>query len=102
MEASMDEATGRVVQVLGGVVDIEFPSEHLPEIYDAVEVSRDGDAPLILEVEKYMGNNWVRCIAMDTTDDLQRGRPARNTGQPITVPVGPDTLGRVFDVLGKP
>lgn len=98
----MDEATGRVVQVLGGVVDIEFPSEHLPGIYDAVEVSRDGDAPLILEVEKHMGNNWVRCIAMDTTDGLQRGRPARNTGQPITVPVGPDTLGRVFDVLGKP
>lgn len=98
----MDEATGRVVQVLGGVVDIEFPAENLPEIYDAVEVSRDGDEPLILEVEKHMGDHWVRCIAMDTTDGLQRGRPARNTGQPITVPVGPNTLGRVFDVLGKP
>lgn len=98
----MDEATGRVVQVLGGVVDIEFPSENLPEIYDAVEVSRDGEEPLILEVEKHMGDNWVRCIAMDSTDGLQRGRPARNTGRPITVPVGPDTLGRVFDVLGKP
>jgi F-type H+-transporting ATPase subunit beta len=98
----MDEATGRVVQVLGGVVDIEFPSENLPEIYDAVEVSRDGVAPLVLEVEKHMGDNWVRCIAMDSTDGLQRGRPARNTGRPITVPVGPDTLGRVFDVLGQP
>ena len=98
----MDEATGRVVQVLGGVVDIEFPSEYLPEIYDAVEVSRNGEEPLILEVEKHMGDNWVRCIAMDSTDGLQRGRPARNTGRPITVPVGPETLGRVFDVLGRP
>lgn len=98
----MDEATGQVVQVLGGVVDVQFPPGQLPEIYDAIEVSRDGDEPLILEVEKHMGENWVRCIAMDTTDGLQRGRPARNTGQPISVPVGPQTLGRVFDVLGNP
>jgi F-type H+-transporting ATPase subunit beta len=102
MEASMDEATGQVVQVLGGVVDVQFPPGKLPEIYDAIEVSRDGDEPLILEVEKHMGENWVRCIAMDTTDGLQRGRPARNTGRPISVPVGPQTLGRVFDVLGNP
>ncbi|HEY5574258.1 MAG TPA: F0F1 ATP synthase subunit beta [Anaerolineales bacterium] len=98
----MDEATGQVVQVLGGVVDVQFPPGKLPEIYDAIEVSRDGDEPLILEVEKHMGENWVRCIAMDTTDGLQRGRPARNTGRPISVPVGPQTLGRVFDVLGNP
>lgn len=98
----MAEATGRVVQVFGGVVDVEFPPENLPEIYDAIEVPRDGDIPLVLEVEKHMGNNWVRCVAMDSTDGLQRGRPARGTGAPIKVPVGPNTLGRVFDVLGNP
>lgn len=98
----MDEASGQVVQVLGGVVDVQFPPGQLPEIYDAIEVSGDGGEPLILEVEKHMGENWVRCIAMDTTDGLQRGRPARNTGRPILVPVGPQTLGRVFDVLGNP
>ncbi|MGB7294603.1 MAG: F0F1 ATP synthase subunit beta, partial [Candidatus Aminicenantales bacterium] len=98
----MAEATGRVVQVLGGVVDVEFPPENLPQIYDAIEVPRDGDIPLVLEVEKHMGDNWVRCVAMDSTDGLQRGRPARGTGAPIKVPVGPNTLGRVFDVLGNP
>ena len=98
----MAEVTGRVVQVLGGVVDVEFPRENLPEIYDAVEVQREGDEPLILEVEKHLGNNWVRCVAMDATDGLQRGAPAAATGAPIKVPVGPTTLGRVFNVLGQP
>lgn len=98
----MVDATGRVVQVLGGIVDIEFPSEFLPEIYEAVEVPRDEGAPLILEVQKHMGDNWVRCIAMDSTDGLPRGVPARRTGAPIRVPVGPVTLGRVFNVLGRP
>lgn len=98
----MAKVMGRVVQVLGGVVDVEFPSEVLPEIYEAVEVPRDGGAPLILEVQKHMGDNWVRCIAMDSTDGLQRGVPARATGAPIRVPVGPVTLGRVFNVLGRP
>jgi F-type H+-transporting ATPase subunit beta len=98
----MAEATGKVVQVLGGVVDVEFPRENLPEIYDAVEVARENDDPLILEVEKHMGDNWVRCVAMDTTDGLQRGLPAVATGAPIKVPVGPTTLGRVFNVLGQP
>jgi F-type H+-transporting ATPase subunit beta len=98
----MADATGRVVQVLGGVVDVEFPPDNLPQIYDAVEVPRGGDTPLVLEVEKHMGDNWVRCVAMDSTDGLQRGRPARATGAPIKVPVGPNTLGRVFDVLGNP
>jgi F-type H+-transporting ATPase subunit beta len=98
----MAQATGRVVQVLGGVVDVEFPRENLPEIYDAVEVQREGDDPLVLEVEKHLGNNWVRCVAMDSTDGLQRGAPATATGAPIQVPVGPTTLGRVFNVLGQP
>jgi F-type H+-transporting ATPase subunit beta len=98
----MEETTGRVVQVLGGVVDVEFPSEHLPEIYDAVEVPRDDAEPLVLEVEKHLGDNWVRCVSMDSTDGLQRGVAAIATGEPIRVPVGPNTLGRVFNVLGRP
>lgn len=98
----MAEATGRVVQVLGGVVDVEFPRGSLPEIYDAVEVQREGDDPLVLEVEKHLGENWVRCVAMDSTDGLQRGLPVAATGAPIQVPVGPSTLGRVFNVLGQP
>jgi F-type H+-transporting ATPase subunit beta len=98
----MADVTGRVVQVLGGVVDVEFPSENLPEIYDAVEVPRENQEPLVLEVEKHLGDNWVRCVAMDATDGLQRGVPAIATGAPIQVPVGPTTLGRVFNVLGHP
>ncbi len=95
-------AEGRVIQVLGGVVDVEFPPDELPEVYEAIEIPRDGGTPLVLEVEKHLGNNWVRCVAMDTTDGLQRGRLAISTGNPIMVPVGPKTLGRVFDVLGQP
>jgi len=95
-------AKGRVVQVLGGVVDVEFPPDQMPEIYEAVEVPRENEEPLVLEVEKHLGNSWVRCVAMDTTDGLQRGRTANSTGAPIQVPVGPETLGRVFNVLGKP
>ncbi len=95
-------AKGRVVQVLGGVVDVEFPPDQMPEIYEAVEVQRENEEPLVLEVEKHLGNSWVRCVAMDTTDGLQRGRQANSTGAPIQVPVGPETLGRVFNVLGKP
>jgi F-type H+-transporting ATPase subunit beta len=98
----MAQAKGRIVQVLGGVVDVEFPSEQLPLIYDAVEVPREGVLPLVLEVQKHLGGNWVRCLAMETTDGLQRGLPAVATGGPIKVPVGPVTLGRVFNVLGRP
>jgi len=98
----MANVTGRIVQVLGGVVDVEFPTENLPEIYEAIHVPKDGDAPLVLEVQKHLGNNWVRCIALDSTDGLQRGKPAISTGAPIQVPVGPETLGRVFNVLGQP
>jgi len=94
-------AKGRVVQILGGVVDVEFPPDEMPEIYEAIEVPQDG-SPLVLEVNKHLGNNWVRCVAMDSTEGLQRGKPAYSTGSPIMVPVGPETLGRVFNVLGKP
>jgi len=97
-----EQTTGRVVQVLGGVVDVEFPAGQLPEIYDAINIPRDGGDALVLEVQKHLGNNWVRCVAMDTTDGLRRGDTAIATGSPIMVPVGPETLGRVFNVLGKP
>jgi len=100
--AEMTMAKGRVVQILGGVVDVEFPPDQLPEIFEAVEVPRDNQQPLILEVQKHLGNNWVRCVAMDTTDGVARGVAAFATRAPIRVPVGPETLGRVFNVLGRP
>jgi len=98
----MARVKGSIAQVLGGVVDVEFPAEQLPEIYEAIEVPRDDEQPLILEVQKHLGNNWVRTVAMDATDGLQRGVPAYPTGRSITVPVGTATLGRVFNVLGEP
>lgn len=98
----MREAKGRIVQVLGGVVDVEFPPDQLPEMYEAIEVPRSDTTALVLEVQKHLGNNWVRCVAMDSTDGLQRGSPALATGKPIQVPVGPETLGRVFNVIGQP
>ncbi|NWG07905.1 MAG: F0F1 ATP synthase subunit beta [Chloroflexi bacterium] len=98
----MANATGRVVQILGGVVDVEFPEGNIPELYEAIEVERAGMEPLVLEVQKHLGDNWVRTVSMDSTDGLQRGIPAKATGAPILVPVGPATLGRIFNVLGKP
>ena len=95
-------AQGRIVQVLGGVVDVEFPADQLPEIYEAISVPGDDGKTLVLEVNKHLGNNWVRCVAMDATDGLQRGKAAFSSGAPIMVPVGPETLGRVFNVLGEP
>ena len=96
------DATGRVVQILGGVVDVEFPQRDVPDLYEAIEVARPGQEPLVLEVQKHIGGNWVRTVAMDATDGLQRGVPARATGAPIMVPVGESTLGRIFNVLGQP
>ncbi|MFN8457350.1 MAG: F0F1 ATP synthase subunit beta [Anaerolineae bacterium] len=95
-------ATGRVVQVLGAVVDVEFPPEQLPEIFDAVEIEREGQESLVLEVQQHLGNEVVRTVAMDATDGLRRGATAMNTGAPISVPVGPASLGRIFNVLGRP
>ncbi|MGD2040492.1 MAG: F0F1 ATP synthase subunit beta, partial [Anaerolineae bacterium] len=91
---------GRVVQVMGPVVDVEFPPQALPEIYHAVEIPRNG-GKLVAEVQQHLGNNWVRCVAMDATDGLRRGMEAINTGKPISVPVGKATLGRIFNVLGE-
>ena len=94
---------GRVTQVLGNVVDVEFPADKLPAIYNALETAIPGqEAPLVLEVEQLLGNNVVRCVGMGPTDGMKRGQPAFDTGAPITVPVGPLTLGRIFNVIGQP
>ncbi|HET9911606.1 MAG TPA: F0F1 ATP synthase subunit beta [Anaerolineales bacterium] len=98
----MANATGRVVQILGGVVDVEFPEGDIPDLFEAIEVERPGKEPLVLEVQNHIGHNWVRTVAMDATDGLQRGLPAEATGAPIMVPVGESTLGRIFNVLGNP
>ncbi len=102
-------ATGKVIQITGPVIDVEFPPGELPRIYNALEIKRPagaaagtGDDTLIVEVQQHLGNNWVRTVAMSTTDGLARGLDAKDTGAPITVPVGEATLGRVFDVLGHP
>jgi F-type H+/Na+-transporting ATPase subunit beta len=95
-------ATGQIIQITGPVVDIEFPAGQLPAIYNAVSISREGHDDLICEVQQHLGNNWVRTVAMTTTDGLARGIDAVDTGGPISVPVGEATLGRVFDVLGRP
>jgi F-type H+-transporting ATPase subunit beta len=98
----MAEIQGRISQVLGAVVDVGFPEGELPDIYDAIRVPREGDEDLILEVQTHLGNSEVRTVAMDTTDGLQRGAAAFATGAPITVPVGKASLGRIFNVLGRP
>jgi F-type H+-transporting ATPase subunit beta len=93
---------GKVAQVLGAVVDVEFPSDQLPEIYNELRIRPAGaDKDLSLEVEQHLGNNWVRCVAMGPTDGLQRGIDVVDTGNSITMPVGPKTLGRIFNVLGQ-
>ena len=98
----MAGAKGRVVEIQGGVVDCEFPAGEMPGIYEAIEVPREGSDTLILEVQRHLGDHSVRTVAMDSTDGLQRGRTAVATGAPIMVPVGEATLGRMFNVLGKP
>ena len=92
---------GRIVQIMGPVVDVSFAGGRLPRTYDALEIARKGGR-LVLEVEQDLGNGVVRTIAMDTTDGLRRGDEVVSTGQPITVPVGEVTLGRMFNVIGDP
>ena len=102
-------ATGKVIQITGPVIDVEFPPGELPDIYNALEIkrpkaegSKEKAETLVVEVQQHLGNNWVRAVAMSTTDGLARGLDVVDTGAPITVPVGEATLGRVFDVLGHP
>ena len=93
-------ATGKVTQVIGTVVDVEFPPEDMPSIYNALETTIE-DSRLVLEVEQHIGNNWVRCLALGPTEGLTRGVDAVDTGNPISVPVGDPTLGRLFNALGE-
>jgi F-type H+-transporting ATPase subunit beta len=93
---------GHVTQVMGAVVDVEYPTGQLPSIYEALEIDREGQESLVLEVQQHLGDDSVRTVAMDATDGLSRGTSAMTTGAPISVPVGPATLGRIFNVLGRP
>ncbi|MDQ2807653.1 MAG: F0F1 ATP synthase subunit beta [Chloroflexota bacterium] len=111
-------AQGKIVQIMGPVLDVQFPPDHLPDIYNALviplteagaEVNSESEGPswqtaakrLVVEVQQHLGNDWVRCVAMGATDGLRRGMMAQDTGGPIAVPVGPNTLGRIFNVLGE-
>jgi F-type H+/Na+-transporting ATPase subunit beta len=101
-----ETSTGRINQVLGNVVDVEFRNGALPSIFNALRVSNpalgDREGNLVLEVAQHLGENTVRCIAMDATEGLVRGMQVSDTGSPITVPVGPETLGRLINVIGEP
>ena len=97
----MRKNTGAVIQIMGPVLDIRFPEGQLPQLLSAIEVP-NGDKTIVAEVAQHIGDNVVRCIAMSSTDGLQRGAEATDTGAPITVPVGEECLGRVFNLLGQP
>src|SRR5256714_10363696 len=101
-EKSDKGRVGRVDQIIGPVVDVVFDTENLPEIYHALEIDRGKGGRLVLEVQQHRGNNVVRTIAMASTDGLVRGHEVRDTGAPITVPVGKNTLGRMMSVIGDP
>ena len=90
---------GKVVQVIGTVVDVEFPPDELPTLFNAIEIDNHGEI-LILEVEQHIGNNWVRCLALGPTEGLPRGAEVTDTGNAVLVPVGEETLGRLFNVTG--
>jgi len=94
-------AKGKVAQVIGTVVDVEFPPDELPALFNAIEIQR-GKEKIVLEVQDHLGNNWVRCLSLSPTDGLARGAEAIDTGAALKVPVGRATLGRLFDVMGTP
>jgi len=104
--ATATRQVGKIVQIIGPVIDVEFEAGHLPEIYNALEIKSQGtaagDIDIVAEVEQHLGENRVRAVAMKPTDGLQRGMKAVDLGEPISVPVGPETLGRVLNVLGEP
>src|SRR5438445_4360661 len=105
--ATKTAQAGKIVQIIGPVVDVEFEAGHLPEIYNALRIVSDSRAPggkidVVAEVEQHLGENRVRAVAMKPTDGMTRGMQVIDTGAPISVPVGPETLGRVRNVLGEP
>jgi F-type H+/Na+-transporting ATPase subunit beta len=105
MSTAVETSVGRVVQVIGPVVDVEFPSGRLPEIYNALEVQDKNpsgdDLKVVIEVQQMLGDNRVRAVAMSSTDGLTRNMKVIDTGAPIAVPVGEKTLGRIMNVLGE-
>ncbi len=94
--------TGKITQIIGPVLDVEFEEGKLPAIYNAINIKREDGTELVSEVHQHLGENMVRSVAMDSTDGLTRGMEAYDTGAPITVPVGPETLGRLINVIGEP
>ncbi|MCB9765282.1 MAG: F0F1 ATP synthase subunit beta, partial [Alphaproteobacteria bacterium] len=102
----MDANIGTIKQIMGPVVDVEFPSGNLPAIYNALRLTNaainDQAENLVVEVAQHLGQNTVRCISMDTTEGLRRGDRVRDTGGPIAMPVGAKTLGRILNVVGEP
>src|SRR5437867_12212588 len=105
MIAAADRHAGRIVQVIGSTFDAEFEEGHLPEIYNALRVDTDVQGVHIRmtgEVQQHLGGNRVRCVALGSTDGLSRGTSCLDTGKPVQVPVGKETLGRVFNLLGEP
>ena len=93
--------TGKIVQIIGTVVDVEFPPDELPSLFNALQLENSGEK-LVLEVEQHVGNSWVRCLALGPTEGLARGTVVTDTGAPVSVPVGQETLGRLFNVIGEP
>ena len=91
---------GKIVQIIGAVVDVRFPKDHLPKLLNAITVQNQ-DKQLVIEVAQHVGDDIVRCISMGSTDGLVRGMDAIDTGSPIKVPVGKETLGRMFNLLGE-
>ncbi|MEP7105665.1 MAG: F0F1 ATP synthase subunit beta, partial [Chloroflexota bacterium] len=100
-ERKQAATVGHISQVIGAVVDVVFPAGELPQIYEAIVVKDRSGREVVMEVEAEVGDNAVRCIAMDSTDGFRRGDEVRRTGAPITVPVGVETLGRLFNVIGE-
>src|SRR5258705_13606012 len=95
------ENIGKIVQVIGPVIDVKFPAGQLPDIYFALRVpTNEGD--IVVEVAQHLGEGMVKCVSMKPTDGLVRGMPVYDTGKPISVPVGPEVLGRILNVLGEP
>ncbi|NVJ60162.1 MAG: F0F1 ATP synthase subunit beta, partial [Gammaproteobacteria bacterium] len=92
-------SSGNIVEIIGAVIDVEFPRDNVPKVYDALNVS---GSEIVLEVQQQLGDGVVRCIAMGSSDGMKRGMDVSNTGAPIQVPVGKETLGRIMDVLGNP
>ena len=105
MATATATTVGKIVQIIGPVVDVEFQAGHLPAIYNAIRITMEQDGKpveVVAEVEQHLGENRVRAVAMKPTDGMTRGMDAIDTGAPISVPVGPETLGRVLNVLGEP